>query len=707
MGSFSFDKLGFQLDGQDSYLVSGEFHYFRVPRADWRRRMQLFLEAGGNCLATYVPWVIHEPEEGDIRFNDVDYRDLRGYLELAQELGLKVLLRPGPYQYSELITGGLPNWLLENYPEILAADIEGRQHHIYSVSYMHPMFLEKARTYYRAFAEQVRPFLLENGGPVCMLQLDNELAGVHLWYGGMDYNPDAMGFGRPDGRYPCWLRKKYGTIEKLNAAYGTQFMRFELVQPVAEANPSDVCSCRRLQDYSAFYRSVMAEYLTTLAGWLREDGLNSPICHNSASPTMNHLFVESVESLKNEKFLFSSDHYYSLGQSWAQNNPTPQYALRVLMSCDMLRAMGMPPVAMELPAGSSSDTPPILGSDLLACYMSNLALGLKGVNYYVFTGGPNVPGTGENCAIYDYGAPIHADGRINEPGYNAVKTFGQFMSDHAWMQRAHRVASVQVGFEWNTLRCDKFDYTGLSVGGAQVGRFIEKGLLYTMMCSHYSPEMTLLTAELDINRPLIVPCPSAMSEEAQQAVVDFVERGGRALILPTLPETDLAYQPANHLGKLFEGAQFTRLQGRVGVPIIVEDVGQVFGVTCSTVCKRLPENAHVIATDVTGEKVIGFEIPYGKGKVIWFSGMWEMAYFPQAVMLESLIARLGGQRCIESSNRNLFTSLWMDEQGRRTAFVMNLYSGAQSTEICVHAGGEKDLGRLDLAPMEVRTIDLF
>ena len=61
MPSFSFDHTGFQLDGQDAFMISGEFHYFRVPRKDWRRRMQLFKAARGNCIATYVPWAIRAP----------------------------------------------------------------------------------------------------------------------------------------------------------------------------------------------------------------------------------------------------------------------------------------------------------------------------------------------------------------------------------------------------------------------------------------------------------------------------------------------------------------------------------------------------------------------------------------------------------------------------------------------------------------------
>lgn len=706
MNDFSFDQLGFKIDGQDSYLISGEFHYFRVPREDWKRRMKLFREAGGNCIATYVPWVIHEPTEGDIRFGDIDARDLCGFLRMAQEMGLKVILRPGPYQYSEIYYAGLPAWLSRDYPETLAVDIHGKRIHRHSISYVHPVFLEKARSYYRAVADQIRPYMMENGGPICMIQLDNELAGIHTWYGSLDYNPTSMGFYRPDGRYPCWLRQKYKTIGNLNTAYGTDYLLFEYVLPIAGGDRSSAAICRQIRDYSAFYRFVMAEYLSTLAAWLREDGLRCIVCHNSASPGMNCLFAEATAKLgRQETFLLASDHYYTLNQSWAQNNPTPQYALRILMSCDTLRMMDMPPTVMELPGGSLSDTPPILANDLLACYMSNLALGVKGVNYYIFTGGPNFPSTGETCDIYDYHAPVHADGSINEQGYSAVKEFGSFMHSHAWLQRAHRAASVQVGYEWNTLQCEDFDCTSLPCGAARIKDFLEKGILYSLMCSSYSPEMTLLTSRLDIDKPLIVPSPSAMSAEAQHALEDFIRRGGRALMLPVLPETDFDYQPLEILASMFKNAGFSGSQD-IGPAIEVKGVGRVFGITCLSICEKLPDGAQIIATDVAGEKIIGFEMGYGQGKILWFGGVWELLTFPQVRMLEEFIRLLGGQRCVESSNRNIFCSLWTDEQNRRQLFAMNLYSSPQSTQIHVFAGGEREIGRIDLKPMEVRAIDL-
>ena len=113
---------GFQLNGEEQFLVSGEFQYFRVPMEDWRRRMLLLKEAGGNCLATYVPWLIHEPVEGTILFDDVSYRSLTSFLELAREMGLAVILRPGPYVCSELICGGYPLWLIENKKLLLIDD---------------------------------------------------------------------------------------------------------------------------------------------------------------------------------------------------------------------------------------------------------------------------------------------------------------------------------------------------------------------------------------------------------------------------------------------------------------------------------------------------------------------------------------------------------------------------------------------------------
>jgi len=199
MKPVTFDSLCYRVDGEPVYINSGEFHYFRTPKADWRRRMQLFKEAGGNCLATYVPWIVHEPAEGEFAFGGDGYRDLEGFLRLAEEMGLYVVARPGPYQYSELRYAGLPVWLCDGYPQIRAHDINGKDFNAWSVSYLHPLFLEKVRAWFDQVVPIITKHTVTNGGAVAFVQLDNEMGGVHWWISGHDYNAEAMGNLIPSG----------------------------------------------------------------------------------------------------------------------------------------------------------------------------------------------------------------------------------------------------------------------------------------------------------------------------------------------------------------------------------------------------------------------------------------------------------------------------------------------------------------------------
>ncbi len=702
MATLNWDHLGFTIDGTPAYPVSGEFHYFRVPPEDWERRMNLFKEAGGNTIATYVPWIVHEPDEGNIVFGDQPSRDLAGFLKTAAKVGLMVILRPGPYQYSELVHNGLPGWLIDDYPELMAKRIDGSNVQGASISYLHPRLLEKARKYYRAFADVVRPFMAENGGPVGMIQLDNELIGIHIWYGSLDYNPETMGFGKADGRYPRWLCKKYEMIERLNDAYGTDFRSFAEVMPIAIPQEANEFEGRRLRDYSDFYLSTIAEYAETLAGWLKEDGLNGPICHNSANPYMNTLFIETVDRL-GEGFLLGSDHYYNLNPTWEQNNPTPQYIVKMMMSCELLNEMGMPPTVFELPAGNLSDTPPILPEDLLACYLANTAVGMKGLNYYIYTGGPNFGETGATGAIYDYHAPISAFGEVRDT-YGALKEFGLFLQKNGWMQRANRQCSVQCGFTWEESRFQEY---GQKVGFTteqEAWSILEKGLLYPMMAGACHPEMKALTGKLDTTRPLFVICPSCMSAKSQQAIIDFVECGGNVLLMPTLPEFDENGRPLTLLADYVGIHGFERIAHPAAF-IEVENAEDTYMAT-KVYTAVLPKDAKPIAFDHNLKQVVGAEIKRGKGTILWLGTQYSYGMFCQAALFENLAIRLGGKKIVECENRNLFTALWSDGE-RKMLFVMNPYSSAQKTKIRVFDGDKViDLGEIQMKYMEIRPIEL-
>ncbi|MBN2391830.1 MAG: beta-galactosidase [Anaerolineae bacterium] len=312
MHPITFDRASYRIDGAPVYLYSGEFHYFRVPRADWRWRMALFKEAGGNCLATYIPWLIHEPTEGTFVFGDAGpQHDLEAFFETAREMGLYVIARPGPYQYSELIYGGLPRWLYENYPRLRAKTYDGRDIGPMSISYLHPLFLEKARRWFAVVCPIIARHTVSKGGPVAFAQFDNELTGIHEWFGSLDYNTEAMGIGQAGGRYPRYLRTRYGDVAALNRAYGTAYTVFQdtpAPAPLSLAKPPDI---RRMKDYFDFYLGTVAEYAQTLVAWMREFGIDTPMVHNAANPEMNAYFLETIDAL-GEDFVLGSDHYYNL-----------------------------------------------------------------------------------------------------------------------------------------------------------------------------------------------------------------------------------------------------------------------------------------------------------------------------------------------------------------------------------------------------------
>ncbi|XP_058400747.1 beta-galactosidase-1-like protein 2 isoform X3 [Diceros bicornis minor] len=102
----------FMLEDSTFWIFGGSVHYFRVPKEYWRDRLLKMKACGLNTLTTYVPWNLHEPERG--RFDFSGNLDLEAFVLTAAEIGLWVILRPGPYICSEIDLGGLPSWLLQD-----------------------------------------------------------------------------------------------------------------------------------------------------------------------------------------------------------------------------------------------------------------------------------------------------------------------------------------------------------------------------------------------------------------------------------------------------------------------------------------------------------------------------------------------------------------------------------------------------------------
>lgn len=151
-------KEEFLLNGEPFKNLSGAVHYFRVLPEDWHHSLYNLKALGFNTVETYIPWNIHEPKEGQYDFSG--RYDLKKFVQKAEELGLYVILRPTPYICAEWEFGGLPAWLLPyKNMRIRSSD---------------PAFLEKVTHYYEKLFEIITPLQIDQGGPVLMMQVENE-----------------------------------------------------------------------------------------------------------------------------------------------------------------------------------------------------------------------------------------------------------------------------------------------------------------------------------------------------------------------------------------------------------------------------------------------------------------------------------------------------------------------------------------------------
>lgn len=157
-GDFTVGNKTFLLNGEPFIVKAAEVHYPRMPRPYWDHRIKMCKSLGMNTLCIYVFWNIHEQREGEFDFSGNN--DVAEFCRLAQKNGMYVIVRPGPYVCAEWEMGGLPWWLLKK------KDIRLRE--------QDPYFMERVRIFEKKVGEQLAPLTIQNGGPIIMIQVENE-----------------------------------------------------------------------------------------------------------------------------------------------------------------------------------------------------------------------------------------------------------------------------------------------------------------------------------------------------------------------------------------------------------------------------------------------------------------------------------------------------------------------------------------------------
>ncbi|RHI02690.1 beta-galactosidase [Bacteroides sp. AM16-24] len=157
-GRFEAGKGTFLLNGKPFVVKAAELHYPRIPKPYWDQRIKLCKALGMNTVCLYVFWNSHEPQPGVYDFTEQN--DLAEFCRLCQQNDMYVILRPGPYVCAEWEMGGLPWWLLKK------KDVRLRE--------SDPYFIERVALFEEAVAKQVKDLTIANGGPIIMVQVENE-----------------------------------------------------------------------------------------------------------------------------------------------------------------------------------------------------------------------------------------------------------------------------------------------------------------------------------------------------------------------------------------------------------------------------------------------------------------------------------------------------------------------------------------------------
>lgn len=157
-GTFEIGDRAFLLNGEPFVIKAAELHYPRIPKPYWEQRIKMCKAMGMNTICLYIFWNYHEAEEGKFDFSG--QKDIAAFCRLAQENGMYIIVRPGPYVCAEWEMGGLPWWLLKK------KDIKLREHD--------PYFMERVQLFMDEIGKQLADLQISRGGNIIMMQVENE-----------------------------------------------------------------------------------------------------------------------------------------------------------------------------------------------------------------------------------------------------------------------------------------------------------------------------------------------------------------------------------------------------------------------------------------------------------------------------------------------------------------------------------------------------
>jgi beta-galactosidase len=599
----------FWLNDQPHFIHAAEFHYFRTPPEQWAHRLGLLQTAGFNTLATYIPWLWHQLEEGvaDLHGRSHPMRDLAAFLDLAAEMGFWLIPRPGPYIMAETINEGIPPWVFSNYPQV--AFVDQNQNVLNLASYLHPDFLACIQQWYQAIFSLLTPRQITHGGRIIMIQLDNEM-GMPQWVRNVvDTNPDTM------ARFAAFLQERYG--RHLPTRYPTADLPTFLQEGILQ--PDERFGAIILEDYRRFYREQLHEYAAFLWAEARANGMEVlPIVNihgfMNGGKTFPIGLSQLVEVMEMEGMISATDVYpLFIGEGNFHQLMLVNETTKALQNKEQAL------FSVEFQSGGNQDFSGVQSSFYDLHSRLCIASGMRAINHYLFFAGENDPVLSP-VKRHDWGPPVRLDGTLRKHYHRYARLSGVLHVYGRDLILSQPQTVTTIGFLLDNFMTEVNNAftqpaTKLITHQREVilFDFIARGLALT-----HRPFNAVEITRSDLNVAEVPICWVMIEKQCpatvQQKLVDYVKQGGRLLLIGRLCEEDFEHTPC------------TILQDALNIQHVTTDMPfrpttiSAFhhqAIPVSFVESYSGEFDEVFATRASGE-VVGFLKTMGRGKVVHF-----------------------------------------------------------------------------------------
>jgi hypothetical protein len=552
-------------------LISGEVHYWRLNPNYWEEILTRVKEMGLDTVATYVPWDYHEHKKGQFDFTGKtdQTRNLKGFLELTRKMGFWVIIRPGPYIYSEW-----PN--------------EGAPAYAYRYHRLHPKFHEYAETYLKNVMQVIRPYLASKAkGHILLLQADNE---IDPW---PDVHGPQYGLHGEPGLFQDFLRTLYqGDLNELNERWGTNYKSFDETGPFIATMLAGETGLALKGDHelrrNIDYLKFKYDFSKRVAEWsvraYRKLGVDVPIYLNLYPFFYAHDWVD----MQSASDMVGVDLY-----------PTSELAedryeqRKFIDKIRYLKNVSTIPYIAEFAAGvwhaRHYETGVLTPNHYRLLSFSALLGGVAGWNWYMLVNRDNW-----------YMSPINEWGRVRGELYEVFKQV-VFVYNEIHPPTLEKINSVAVTF--NPLQ---HAARSLSHNSPILQALYDSDVDYDL----YNPR----TGKCDFNY-LFYSGNQWLEESSQQNLRQFVEEGGTLVAFRDYPRKNDKFEPCSIIG--FEEPHSTLFEFKRKFSLRLAASRPSVELVSSVYCfNKVAGEKITVDFDSYGKATIGYIKKVGKGKII-------------------------------------------------------------------------------------------